>query len=113
MPFHGSVVVIKRSGVDGSVFPLVTESCLLGRNENCDIRVQLPAVAGEHCKISVNENKQVGGRWRILRMFVAHETHEFSRPLQVAITSLSSVPTVVNGSKIKRAIAQVRILLVD
>ena len=60
MPFHGSVVVIKRSGVDGSVFPLVTESCLLGRNENCDIRVQLPAVAGEHCKISVNENKQVG-----------------------------------------------------
>ena len=59
MPFHGSVVVIKRSGVDGSVFPLVTESCLLGRNENCDIRVQLPAVAGEHCKISVNENKQV------------------------------------------------------
>ena len=54
------MVVIKRSGVDGSVFPLVTESCLLGRNENCDIRVQLPAVAGEHCKISVNENKQVG-----------------------------------------------------
>ena len=59
MPFRGCVVVIKRTGVDGSVFPLVTESCLLGRNENCDIRVQLPAVAGEHCKISVNENKQV------------------------------------------------------
>ena len=59
MPFHGSVVVIKRSGEDGSVFPLVTESCLLGSNKNCDIRVQLPAIAGEHCKISVNENKQV------------------------------------------------------
>ncbi len=59
MPFYGSVVVIKRSGIDGSVFPLVNDSCLLGRNENCDIRVQLPDVANEHCRISVNENKQV------------------------------------------------------
>jgi len=80
MPFHGSVVVIKRSGVDGSVFPLVTDSCLLGKNENCDLRVQLPAVAGEHCKISVNKNKQV------------------------AISSLSSAATIVNGNKIEHEI---------
>ena len=75
MPFHGSVVVIKRSGVDGSVFPLVTESCLLGRNENCDIRVQLPAVAGEHCKISVNENKQVGTSPCSLAVFKIREIY--------------------------------------
>ena len=59
MPFYGTVVVIKRSGEDGSVFPMVTKSCLLGSNQNCDIRVQLPTVAVEHCKISVNKDKQV------------------------------------------------------
>ena len=59
MPFYGSIVVIKRSGADGSIYPLVNESCLLGRNEGCDIRVQLATVSREHCKVTVNENKQV------------------------------------------------------
>ena len=50
--FHGSIVVIKRNGKDGSVFPLVEDSCLLGRGEWCDIRVQLPTVSREHCALS-------------------------------------------------------------
>eukprot|EP00092_Neocalanus_flemingeri_P090503 GFUD01114642.1.p1 GENE.GFUD01114642.1~~GFUD01114642.1.p1 ORF type:complete len:197 (+),score=41.33 GFUD01114642.1:70-660(+) len=53
MPFHGCIVVIKRSGADGSTFPLVNEECLLGRAEGCDIRIQLPIVSKEHAKISV------------------------------------------------------------
>ena len=28
---YGSVVVIRRSGEDGSVFPMMTQSCVLGR----------------------------------------------------------------------------------
>ena len=59
MPFHGSIVVIKRSGFDGSVFPLVNGDCLMGRAETCDIRVQLPTVSDEHCRIEVNENDEV------------------------------------------------------
>ena len=59
MPFHGSIVVIKRSGVDGSVFPLVNGDCLMGRAEGCDIRVQLPTVSEEHCRVEVNENGEV------------------------------------------------------
>ena len=59
MPFHGSIVVIKRSGVDGSVFPLVNGECLMGRAEGCDIRVQLATVSEEHCRIEVNENAEV------------------------------------------------------
>jgi len=59
MPFHGCIVVIKRSGADGSTFPLVNEECLLGRSEGCDIRIQLPIVSKEHCKIIVNEEAQV------------------------------------------------------
>lgn len=58
MPFHGSIVVIKRSGFDGSVFPLVNGDCLMGRAETCDIRVQLPTVSDEHCRIEVNENDE-------------------------------------------------------
>ena len=59
MPFYGSIVVIRRSGVDGSIFPLVSSECLLGREEGCDIRVQLPTVSREHCRISVNQSDQV------------------------------------------------------
>ena len=59
MPFHGSIVVIKRSGADGSVFPLVNDTCLLGRAEGCDIRVQLPQVANEHCRIAVRQDNRV------------------------------------------------------
>ncbi|MEM7024896.1 MAG: FHA domain-containing protein [Pseudomonadota bacterium] len=68
MPFHGSIVVIKRSGTDGSIFPLVNDSCLLGRAEGCDIRVQLPTVSKEHCKITVNENQQVRASGHALRL---------------------------------------------
>ena len=38
MVFHGSIVVIKRSGADGQVFPFVSDVCLLGKSESCDIR---------------------------------------------------------------------------
>ena len=47
MPFYGLIVVIKRSGADGSTFPLVNDECLIGRGEGCDIRIQLPIVSKE------------------------------------------------------------------
>ncbi|XP_041734234.1 titin isoform X2 [Coregonus clupeaformis] len=73
MPLHGKIVVIKRSGGDGTEFPL-TASCLFGRKPDCDIRIQLPQVSKEHCRIELNENKEV------------------------ILTNLSSVnPTRVNG----------------
>ncbi|XP_036376861.1 proliferation marker protein Ki-67 [Megalops cyprinoides] len=58
MPLHGKIVVIKRSGGDGTEFPL-TASCLFGRKPDCDIRIQLPQVSKEHCRIDLNENKEV------------------------------------------------------
>ena len=66
MPFYGSIVVIRRSGVDGSIFPLVSSECLLGRAEGCDIRVQLPTVSREHCRISVNQSEQVSQNIEIM-----------------------------------------------
>ncbi|XP_034049390.1 LOW QUALITY PROTEIN: proliferation marker protein Ki-67 [Thalassophryne amazonica] len=58
MPLHGKIVVIKRSGVDGTEFPL-TASCLFGRKPDCDIRIQIPQVSKEHCRIDLNENKEI------------------------------------------------------
>ncbi|XP_045558472.1 proliferation marker protein Ki-67 isoform X4 [Salmo salar] len=58
MSLHGKIVVIKRSGGDGTEFPL-TASCLFGRKPDCDIRIQLPHVSKEHCRIDLNENKEV------------------------------------------------------
>ncbi|XP_023197128.1 proliferation marker protein Ki-67-like isoform X1 [Xiphophorus maculatus] len=58
MPLHGKIVVIKRRGGDGTEFPL-TAPCLFGRKTECDIRIQLPQVSKEHCRIDLNENKEI------------------------------------------------------
>ncbi|XP_078421006.1 proliferation marker protein Ki-67 isoform X2 [Cetorhinus maximus] len=59
MPLYGKVIVIKRTGADGYNFPLTSSSCLFGRKADCDIRIQLPHVSKEHCKLEVNENNEV------------------------------------------------------
>ncbi|XP_030060819.1 proliferation marker protein Ki-67 [Microcaecilia unicolor] len=75
MPRFGEIVVIKRNGSDGTHFPLTATTCLFGRKTECDIRIQLPMVSKEHCKIDVNENKEV------------------------IVTNLSSInPTLLNGT---------------
>ncbi|KAK1881656.1 Proliferation marker protein Ki-67 [Dissostichus eleginoides] len=79
MPLHGKIVVIKRSGGDGTEFPL-TGTCLFGRLAECDIRIQLPHVSKEHCRIDLNENKEV------------------------VLTNLSSTnPTRVNGEALQQS----------
>ncbi|XP_041426259.1 marker of proliferation Ki-67 S homeolog isoform X13 [Xenopus laevis] len=59
MPLFGEIVVIKRNGTDGTHFPLTATSCLFGRKSECDIRIQLPHVSKEHCKVEVKANKEV------------------------------------------------------
>ncbi|XP_069095820.1 proliferation marker protein Ki-67 [Pleurodeles waltl] len=82
MPLYGKIVVIKRNGSDGTHFPLTASSCLFGRKTECDIRIQLPHVSKEHCKIEVNENKEA------------------------IVTNLSSVnPTQLNGVCIEQPVA--------
>uniref|UniRef100_A0A2K6TDP7 Marker of proliferation Ki-67 n=1 Tax=Saimiri boliviensis boliviensis TaxID=39432 RepID=A0A2K6TDP7_SAIBB len=70
------IVTIKRSGVDGAHFPLSLSTCLFGRGIECDIRIQLPVVSKQHCKIEINEQEAI--------------LHNFS----------STNPTQVNGSVI-------------
>ncbi|XP_054975100.1 proliferation marker protein Ki-67 [Sorex araneus] len=53
----GRLVTIKRSGADGAPFPLTLSSCLFGRDIECDIRIQLPVVSKQHCKIEVHQQE--------------------------------------------------------
>ncbi|XP_053524498.1 proliferation marker protein Ki-67 [Artibeus jamaicensis] len=55
----GRLVTIKRSGGDGAHFPLSLSTCLFGRGVECDIRIQLPVVSRQHCKIEVQGQKAV------------------------------------------------------
>jgi len=57
--YFANIVVIKRNGTDGASFPLTSPTCLFGRSNDCDIRIQLPQVGLEHCRIEVNENKEI------------------------------------------------------
>ncbi|KAG1670551.1 Proliferation marker protein Ki-67 [Nymphon striatum] len=54
----GYIVVIKRTEEDGTRFPLLFEQCMFGRSAECDIRVQLPNVAKEHCKLEIDKEKK-------------------------------------------------------
>nr|XP_030687941.1 proliferation marker protein Ki-67 isoform X2 [Globicephala melas] len=53
------LVTIKRSGVDGPHFPLSLHTCLFGRSIECDIRIQLPVVSKQHCKIEINGQEAI------------------------------------------------------
>ncbi|XP_074088266.1 proliferation marker protein Ki-67 isoform X2 [Macrotis lagotis] len=52
----GYVVIVRRSGNDGFRYPLTQATCLLGRSAECDIRLQLPGVAKQQCKIEFNQH---------------------------------------------------------
>ncbi|XP_049731686.1 proliferation marker protein Ki-67-like [Elephas maximus indicus] len=53
----GRVVIIRRTGMDGTHFPLSRNSCLFGRGTECDIRIQLPMVSKQHCKIEMRQQE--------------------------------------------------------
>lgn len=56
----GYVVVIKRSGKDGTSFPMNQDTCSIGCCPDSDIRVQLESVSMQHAAIVVQHDQQVG-----------------------------------------------------
>lgn len=51
---------LKTLGGSGNVcFVDTCFLCDLCRKPDCDIRIQLPQVSKEHCRIDLNENKEV------------------------------------------------------
>ena len=56
---YGQIIIISRKGNDGRVIKLVDYECVIGRGNDCDIRVQLPTVSWHQCRIQVKPNKKV------------------------------------------------------
>ena len=56
MDLVGQITVIKRSGKDGATLDWGIEKSglLIGRHEDCDIRVQLPTVSRRHASFGVD-----------------------------------------------------------
>jgi pSer/pThr/pTyr-binding forkhead associated (FHA) protein len=55
----GGLSLIKKDGSRSQKFPLVERRYLFGRQEHCDIRINLLNVSREHAEIVVDEEDQV------------------------------------------------------
>lgn len=55
----GNVIFIKKSGGDGSKFPVTEKSITIGKSEDCLIRIQNPHVSDKHCQLIIDDNHQV------------------------------------------------------
>lgn len=58
MNLFGTIVAIKRSGTDGSKFPVVRD-CYIGCGLECHIRVRLNDLSEQHCVVLCIENGKV------------------------------------------------------
>jgi pSer/pThr/pTyr-binding forkhead associated (FHA) protein len=55
----GYVIIIKHDGRDGSVYPVTTSACSVGRGLHNDIRFRVQSVSEEHCIIYTSEFQPV------------------------------------------------------
>jgi pSer/pThr/pTyr-binding forkhead associated (FHA) protein len=53
-----SLVLLKKNG-SHKAFPLPSTITVIGRRDDCDLRIPLPMVSRRHCQISVINNKSV------------------------------------------------------
>ncbi len=59
VPTFGGLSLIKKDGSRSQKFPLVERRYLFGRQEHCDIRINLLNVSREHAEIVVDEEDKV------------------------------------------------------
>ena len=53
----GHVIVIRRNGLDGGKFP-VNRDIMIGRHEDCHIRISLSTVSRRHTLLRIDENEK-------------------------------------------------------
>lgn len=56
---YGKLIFIKKTGGDGSKYPVTEKKITIGRIEECLIRIYNPQVEEQHCQLIVNDNGQV------------------------------------------------------
>jgi pSer/pThr/pTyr-binding forkhead associated (FHA) protein len=52
---NANLVLLKKSGVH-KAFPLTADVTVLGRRDDCELRIPLPMVSRRHCQLSLNKN---------------------------------------------------------
>ena len=67
----GHVVVIRRDGQDGGKFP-VNRDIMIGRHEDCHIRISLSTVSRRHTLIRINEDD---GKVYLRNMSMTNQTN--------------------------------------
>ena len=58
IPHLGNIIIVKRNGKDGPIYPVNKKITTIGRSESCDIRIQLPVVSNKHCEITCQGENQ-------------------------------------------------------
>lgn len=56
---YGFIVVIKRNGEDGGIYPVNEPSVSFGRDQENDIRIILSRVSRRHCVVLFDEKRNV------------------------------------------------------
>ena len=56
---RGYLIIIKHDGRDGSVYPVTTSACSVGRGLHNDIRFRVQSVSEEHCVIYTSDFQPV------------------------------------------------------
>ncbi|EEB10217.1 golgin IMH1, putative [Pediculus humanus corporis] len=56
---YGKLTFIKKTGGDGSKYPVTVRDISIGRSDDCLIKIQNPLIDLKHCHIVVDDNDQV------------------------------------------------------
>jgi hypothetical protein len=56
---RGHIIIIKRDGRDGSIYPVTKPTCFVGRGHHNDIKIRVKNVSHEHCEIITSEFQRV------------------------------------------------------
>ncbi|KDR09126.1 Antigen KI-67 [Zootermopsis nevadensis] len=52
---RGHLIFIKHNGRDGSIYPVTTPTCSVGRGYDNDIRIYVQSVSEVHCEICTSD----------------------------------------------------------
>lgn len=56
---RGYITTLKPNGDSGGSYPMTQIKSVIGRGEDCSIRILIPSIANKHCEIRAPINKQV------------------------------------------------------
>lgn len=56
---RGYLILVKNDGENDSQFPVISDTCCIGRSIECDIRLRDINISDKHCLVKISTNKKV------------------------------------------------------